>query len=292
MRPALERMQAALRHRGPDDEGIWWSPSGVAALAHTRLAVIDVGPGGHQPMSTADGRITISFSGEIYNFTELRKELEPHGAFRTQSDTEVILRGYELLGLDLLPRLRGMFALALWDERERTCTLARDPFGLKPLYYHRGPDGRLVFASEVRALLASHMTPRALDGQGLYGYFRTGTVPEPRTLVTEVCALEAGHSMTWRAGGITDRRFWSPRFPAVSVETNHYAETVRLALIDSVAHHFVSDVPVGIMLSGGVDSAVMLALANQSGHSQVRTVSMSLPGSTAVRMNIRDDLEP
>jgi len=279
-RPALERMQAALRHRGPDGEGAWWSPSGAAALAHTRLAVIAIGDDGHQPMTTADGGLTVSFSGEIYNFLELRRQLQQRGvAFHTQSDTEVILRGYELLGLDLLPRLRGMFAVALWDERERTCTLARDPFGLKPLYYHRSPDGSLAFASEVRALLASQLTPRVLDGRGLYGYLRTGTVPEPDTLLKDIHALGAGQSLIWHAGSISQRRFWAPQFPPASVETNHYSGTVRAALIDSVEHHFVSDVPVGILLSGGIDSAALLALAAQSGRTGVRTISMSLPGS-------------
>jgi asparagine synthase (glutamine-hydrolysing) len=281
-RPALERMQAALRHRGPDGEGMWWSPSGAAALAHTRLAVIDIGDGGRQPMTTPDGRITVSFSGEIYNFAELRRQFEQKGAtFRTQSDTEVILRGYELFGLEVLPRLRGMFAIALWDERERTCTLARDPFGLKPMYYHRGADGSLLFASEVRALLASKLAPRELDGHGLYGYLRTGTVPEPHTLVKNVCAVGAGYSVTWDAGALTSRRLWSPHFPRVNSQTNHHAESVRAALIDSVEHHFVGDVPVGILLSGGMDSAALLALAAQGGRTGVRTISMSLPGSAA-----------
>jgi asparagine synthase (glutamine-hydrolysing) len=281
-RPALERMQAALRHRGPDGDGMWWSPSATAALAHTRLAVIDVGDGGHQPMTTPDGRLTVSFSGEIYNFAALRRQFQQQGAtFRTQSDTEVILRGYDLFGTDELPRLRGMFAIALWDERERTCMLARDPFGLKPLYYHSAADGALVFASEVRALLASRLTPRELDGRGLYGYLRTGTLPEPDTLVKNVCALGAGHSLTWTAGTLRPRRFWSPQFPRVDDRTNHHTDSVRAALIDSVEHHFVSDVPVGILLSGGTDSAALLALAAQSGRTKVPTISMSLPGTAA-----------
>ena len=277
---ALERMQAALRHRGPDGEGVWCAASNVAAFAHTRLAVIEVGPGGHQPMSSADGRLTIVFSGEIYNFVELRRELEQYGGvFRTQSDTEVILRGYELLGAAVVTRLRGMFAFALWDERTRTCLLARDPFGLKPLYYHRAVDGGLVFASEVRALLASRLVPRELDGRGVYGYFRSGTVPEPRTLLRDVNAVEAGHTLTWQNGVVDHQRFWSPRFPHVPVEDNHYVDTVRSALSDSVRHHFVSDVPLGILLSGGVDSAALLALASQNGHDRVRTISLALPGS-------------
>ena len=178
-RPALDRMQSALRHRGPDGEGRWQSPSNTAAFAHTRLAVIDVGPGGQQPMSSADGRFTITFSGEIYNFQELRRELERcQVAFRADSDTEVILHGYRSHGAGFVSRLRGMFAFAIWDEDDRTCLLARDPFGLKPAYYHHAADGTLVFASELRALLSSGLVARDLDPAGLNGYLRTGTVPD------------------------------------------------------------------------------------------------------------------
>jgi asparagine synthase (glutamine-hydrolysing) len=279
--PALARMQAALTHRGPDDRGLWQSPSNLAAFGHTRLAVIDPTPAGHQPMSTPDGRYTISFSGEIYNFRELRRELAARGAaFRTQSDTEVILHGYQAYGSDVVPRLRGMFAFAIWDEHERACLLARDPFGLKPLYFHLGADGALVFASELRAILASRLVPPELDPDGVHGYLRTGTVPEPRTLVKGVSALDAGHLAEWRDGRWSPRRFWTLRFPPES-GANHHAESVRAALLDSVRHHFVSDVPVGIFLSGGVDSAAMLALARHGGHDGVRTISMALPGSPA-----------
>ena len=179
--PALVRMQAALRHRGPDDEGLWRSPSNTAALAHTRLAVIDPGPGGHQPMSSSDGRFTITFSGEVYNFRELRRELEhERAAFRTHSDTEVILHGYESRGAEFVSRLRGMFAFAIWDEHDRTCFLARDPFGLKPLYYHQAPDGALLFASELRALVASTVSAVSEDGAGNRGFVLLTAMPSAR----------------------------------------------------------------------------------------------------------------
>ena len=278
--PALERMQAALRHRGPDDEGLWRSQSNTATFAHTRLAVIDPGPGGHQPMSSPDGRFTITFSGEIYNFRDLRHELQgQHSSFNTQSDTEVILHGYQSRGAEFVSRLRGMFAFGIWDEQERTCFLARDPFGLKPLYFHHAPDGALMFASELRALVASRLIARELDPAGLGGYLRTGTVPEPHTIVKSVRALEAGHTLSWRDARITKRRYWSPRFADADPTTNHHSDTVRAALLDSVRHHFVSDVPVGIFLSGGIDSASLLALATECGHQNVHTVSLALPGS-------------
>lgn len=279
-RPALDRMRVALRHRGPDDEDCWWSPSGAAALAHTRLAVIDIGPGGHQPMSTPDGRFTVTFGGEIYNFVQLRRELEQQGVrFLTKSDTEVLLRGFERHGAGVVHRLRGMFAFAVWDEHERTCTLARDGFGQKPLYYHQRRNGALVFASEVRALMASRLVPRELDGAGVYGYLRAGTVPEPHTLLRNVSALEAGHTMTWRGGAVGTRRFWSPQFPSIGAPSNHHTEAARAALADSVDRHLVSDVPVAVLLSGGVDSAALLALAGRAGHDGVVTVSMAMPGS-------------
>lgn len=281
VRPALERMQGALRHRGRDDEGVWECGSGAASFAHTRLAIIAPGPGGHQPMSTADGRYTITFSGEIYNFAELRRELQQHGAvFRSQSDTEVILHGFQQSGSALVPRLRGMFAFAIWDDQERVCVLARDPFGLKPLYFHHAADGALLFASEVRALAASRLVARDLDSDGLHGYLRTGTVPEPSTLLKGVAALEAGRTAEWRGGRLLSRRFWSPRFGHQS-NANHHHETVRAALVDSVRHHFVGDVPVGIFLSGGVDSTALLALARHNGVDGIRTVSMALPGNRA-----------
>jgi len=280
VQPALERMLAALRHRGPDDEGLWRSRSSTAAFAHTRLAVIDPGPTGHQPMSTPDGRLTITFSGEIYNFLELRRALERERAtFRTHSDTEVILHGYRAHGAAFVSRLRGMFAFAIWDEQERKCVLARDPFGLKPLYFHHAADGALVFASELRALATSNLIARELDPVGLHGYLRTGTVPEPHTMLKGVHALEAGHTLDWCDARITTRSYWSPRFADADPLANHHDATVRAALLDSVRHHLVSDVPVGIFLSGGVDSASLLALATECGHRQVRTVSLALPGS-------------
>ncbi|HEX8029230.1 MAG TPA: asparagine synthase (glutamine-hydrolyzing), partial [Vicinamibacterales bacterium] len=277
--PALGRMQAALRHRGPDDEGQWRSPSNQASFAHTRLAVIAPGPAGHQPMASADGRFIITFSGEIYNYQELRQELERDRlVFRTPSDTEVVLHGYQSRGATFVSALRGMFAFAIWDEHERTCLLARDPFGLKPLYYHHASDGALLFASELRALLTAKVVACDLDPDGLNGYLRTGTVPEPVTLVKGVRALEAGHTLKWEDAHATTHCYWTPHFPDADPGSNH-RDAVRATLLDSVRHHLVSDVPVGLFLSGGIDSAAILALANECGHRSVQTVSLTLPGS-------------
>lgn len=276
----LDAMRAALRHRGPDDEGTWLAPGGAAAFAHTRLSILDLTPAGHQPMSTADGRYTITFNGEILNFWELRRSLEQRGVtFHTRSDTEVILRAYEAEGAACVERLRGMFAFALWDQRERTCLLARDRFGIKPFYYHAS-GGRLVFASEMRALIASGLVPRDLDPEGVYGYCRTGSVPEPHTLLRDVQCLGAGQYALWRNGVVTPRRFWDLHFGDLAMTDADAVERTRLALLDSVDHHFLSDAAVGVFLSGGIDSTALVALATTSGRRDLRTFSLTFPGTS------------
>ena len=273
----LARMHGAIAHRGPDDRGVWQSPGGHAAYAHTRLSIIDLSSAGHQPMAIADGRFTITYNGEIYNFAELRRSLSSTGvAFRSNSDTEVILRLYESEGPAFVERLRGMFAFAIWDEHERTCLLARDRFGIKPLYYHEAGDV-LTFASEVRALIASGVSA-TLDTQATYEYFRSGSVPEPLTLFRGVRALEAGQYMIWRAGRIATRQYWDINFDSEDEEPEPVRAT-RNALLDSVAHHFVGDVPVGVFLSGGVDSTAIVALARAVRPEKLRTFSITFPGS-------------
>ena len=275
---AVAAMQSALAHRGPDDRGIWTSPGRQASFAHTRLAVIDPSPAGRQPMSIDGGRLTITFNGEIYNFMELRRDLERDGArFQSRTDTEVVLHAYDRFGEACVDRLRGMFAFAIWDERERRCVLARDRFGIKPLYYSLRHDG-LVFGSELRALVASGLVPPAVDARAAYEYFRAGSVQEPRTLLTTVKCLEAGHVASWRAGHFTARRYWELAFNP-SVPVADAAAATRDALLDSVTHHFVSDVPVGIFLSGGVDSTALLALSHHAGRRDVRALTMAMPGA-------------
>jgi len=276
---ALGAMQAALAHRGPDDAGTWRSRGGEALFAHNRLSIIDLTPAGHQPMSSADGRLTIAWNGEIYNHAQLRESLSANGAaFRTRSDTEVILRAYEAHGTGCLAMLRGMFALAIWDEASRSCLLARDPLGIKPIYYHAGP-GRLAFASELRALVRSGAVPTTLDPEGVFGYLRFGSVREPATLLSAVRSLEPGHWMRWHEGALESQRYWQLAFaPAAATDAMEAARSTRAALLDSVRHHFVSDVPVGLFLSGGMDSTALLALARASGHADVRTFSISFPG--------------
>lgn len=228
-------------------------------------------------MSTVEGRLHIVFNGEIYNFRELRAELEKEGVvFRTSTDTEVLLRLYEKEGRAMLGRLRGMYALAIWDEMRKSCFLARDPLGIKPLYYTvRGSS--VAFASEVRALQVGGLADGGMDIDALMRYFQTGSVPEPHTLVKDVHCLEAGHCLLWEAGRLSKHCHWQVHFPpAHDLTKEEAAAEVREALLDTMRAHFVSDVPVGIFLSGGVDSTMLVALAREVGQQDIATFSIGV----------------
>jgi asparagine synthase (glutamine-hydrolysing) len=273
---AMGAMLRSLRHRGPDDEGLWQSPTGIARFAHARLSILDLSPAGHQPMSTADGRFTITFNGEIYNYKALRADLESEGVdFRTGTDTEVILHLYARQGAACVRKLRGMFAFAIWDEQERSCFLVRGPFGIKPLYYTATADG-LAFASEVRSLLETGFAERTLDPAAVTAYFRTGSVPEPLTLLKGTSCLRAGYCLHWQDGRISQGYYWRPEFPLPDYPTSDPATFAREALLDSVRHHFVSDVPVGLFLSGGIDSTALVALSRAVGAGNLQTYSIGL----------------
>ncbi len=271
----IQRMQSVLQHRGPDDQGIYISTDWQAAFAHTRLSILDLTPSGHQPMSTADGRYWITFNGEIYNFQELRHSLISQGEeFQSHTDTEVILKLYQRLGADCVNQFRGMFAFAIWDDLEKTCFLARDPLGIKPLYYYVA-GSTLVFASELRAILATGLPTKTLSREGLYGYLVSGSVPEPHTLIEGIHCLAAGHWLRWQSGNITQSQYWQINFTPEAIALPEAVQKVRYALIDSIKHHFVSDVPVGIFLSGGIDSTAVVALASQTQTNQLRTYSIA-----------------
>jgi asparagine synthase (glutamine-hydrolysing) len=271
----LDLMQKALQHRGPDDRGMFISEDRQAALAHTRLSILDLSSAGHQPMSTNDGRYWITFNGEIYNFAQLRQDLIDRGEqFKSNTDTEVILKLYQKLGSDCVHHFRGMFAFAIWDDWEKTCFLARDPLGIKPLYYWQS-DSTLVFASELRAVLASGLPAVNMSREGLYGYLLTGSVPEPYTLIDGVKCLAAGHTLSWQNGNITQQQYWQVDFTPQAIDPISAREKVRAAVIDSIHHHFVSDVPVGLFLSGGIDSTAILALAQPAHSAPLRTFSIA-----------------
>ena len=268
----MAKLLEAQRHRGPDADGVYLSSKGTCGLVHARLAILGLSPTGRQPMSSPDGRYWITFNGEIYNFRSLRRELEGRGCqFSTGTDTEVILRLYQLDGPKFLDRLEGMFALAIWDDQEQRAFIARDPFGIKPLYYWAGPDGTLAFASELQALLRLDQSPRDLDQEALLGYFLNGSVSEPRTLVAGIQCLPAGHSMVWEAGSFQINRYWDVEFPLQSMAWEEAVSHANAALEASVRRHFVSDVPVGVFLSGGLDSSALVALAARTGVRDLRT---------------------
>ncbi len=276
----LQALAASLRHRGPDASGTWNDALGFVGLAHTRLAILDLTSSGNQPMSTPDGALHIVFNGEIYNFQALRADLEAGGVqFKSHSDTEVILRLYERDGSAMLGRLHGMFALAIWDSRIRRCLLARDPLGVKPLYFSiKG--SRLAFASELQALQEQGLTGNELDPGALLEYFKTGSVPEPQTLLQDCHCLEAGHYLIWQEGRIAKHRFFSLNHEYDDISPETAVRTVREALMDSIESHFISDVPVGLFLSGGIDSTAILALATKLGKRNLDTFSVSVDDPT------------
>ncbi len=272
---SLKAMQTALIHRGPDDKGAYFSPSRQAALSHTRLSIIDLSEGGHQPMSSEDQRYTITFNGEIYNYKKLRTQLELEGeTFQSDSDTEVILKLYANKGPACLQVLRGMFAFLIWDEQEREAFAARDALGIKPFYYLK-KSGSFVFASEIRALLASGYSSRRVSSRGLKSYFLRGSVSEPYTMVKNVKMLPAGTYLTWKGGKTKLHRYWKLNFEAKKFSQPKAIEVCRTALEHSVRAHLVGDVPVGVFLSGGIDSTALVAIASKLSKTQINTYSIA-----------------
>jgi asparagine synthase (glutamine-hydrolysing) len=275
----LARIRDQLAARGPDGSGAWLDAGGRVGLGHRRLAVIDLSPEAAGPMASHDGSLVISFNGEIYNYRELRERLQGEGArFRTQSDTEVLLELYRRRGAGMFAELRGMYAFALWDATKRALLLARDPYGIKPLYV--ADDGwTLRLASQVKALLAGARVDRSPDPAGITGFYLWGHVPEPFTLYRGIRQLPAGHFM-W-----VDRLGAGAPQPHASIAATLATATpaaggdaqavVREALLDSVRAHLVADVPVGVFLSAGVDSATLLALARECGAGDLCAITLA-----------------
>jgi asparagine synthase (glutamine-hydrolysing) len=270
-------------HRGPDAEGMWTSPlvNGVGAvLAHRRLAIIDTSADGIQPMHDETNGNAIVFNGEIYNFRALRDELAANGLpCRTRTDTEVILKAYTRWGQGCVERLRGMFAFALWDAKERRLLLARDRLGIKPLYYaspkRAGQGPCLVFSSEIRALLSTELIARRLDDVGVATYLWNGFVIGPSTIVDGISLLPAGAAalVDPLKPAVEPRRFW--QIPREAPATPRTAEDVGETLKEAIAQHLVSDVPLGIFLSGGVDSSAIASLASRCATAGVKTFNIS-----------------
>jgi asparagine synthase (glutamine-hydrolysing) len=257
----VERMCRVLAHRGPDDEGV--TADGPMALGHRRLAIIDLSAAGHQPMHDAERGTWISYNGEIYNFADLRAEYEAGGdTFRSHSDTEVVLRAYAHHGADCVHRFNGMFAFAVWDSPARRLVLARDKFGIKPIYYLR-EDNRLIFASEIKAILAVTDRPRRVSADALNEYFTFQNIYSDLTLFEGIRLLPAGHMLTVENGDVSSRPFWNLVFDPDDVDESVHAARLRDALEGEIQRQLVSDVPVGAYLSGGMDSASIVSVASR-----------------------------
>lgn len=317
---AVLRMTDVLSHRGPDDWGtVAWSGDRIiersmtcprvdrvcgeseyrsecsVVLGHRRLAIIDLSNNAHQPMGTADGRFWITFNGEIYNYRELRRELKSLGTtFRSTSDTEVLLALYAKEGERCLQRIRGMFAFAVWDGEKQELFLARDRFGMKPLYYARNPHGVFVFASELKALLSSGWASADFDEESETVFLQRGCIGAPKTFYRDIEALQPGHWAKWNGKELTIQSYWllsktiataqnSRSRPWARADT---AQEIRHALVETVASHLVSDVPVGVFLSGGLDSTAILGAIRQSYTGPLRTFTLAFPGAAWDESNL------
>jgi asparagine synthase (glutamine-hydrolysing) len=274
-------MRDALAHRGPDDAGAWLSPDRHAALAHRRLSIIDLSPAGHQPMLDESGAIAVVFNGEIYNFQELREELHGHGhRFRSASDTEVIIESYRRWGTDCVKRFNGMFAFGLYDANERRLLLARDRAGEKPLFYtHAG--GTLQFASELKAFMADPAFAREFDPEAFDCYLAYGYVPRERCILRGVRKLPQGHALVYDVASDTCRinAYWRlPHPPTDTASSDELVRELEELLLDAVRRQLVADVAIGILLSGGIDSSLITAMAARASTRRVKTFTVSFPG--------------
>jgi len=269
----VRRMTNTILHRGPDDEGIYTAPG--IGLGFRRLSIIDVA-GGHQPISNEDGSIWVMLNGEIYNYTELREDLLSRGhTFVTRSDTESIVHLYEEYGEDCFRRLRGMFAIALWDSRTRKLLLARDRVGKKPLFYSWNGK-RILFGSELKCLLAADGIPRTVDTQALTDYFSFGYIPAPKTIYRDVRKLMPGHYLVASEKDVRETCYWDISFGATEERPEEeWCQAIKQALCEATRIRLMSDVPLGAFLSGGVDSSAIVALMSRLMNRSVTTCSIS-----------------
>jgi asparagine synthase (glutamine-hydrolysing) len=269
------RMRDALEHRGPDDAGTW--VNGTVGLGHRRLSIVDLS-GGQQPMSNEDGTVWLAFNGEIYNHRELRPLLESKGHhYRTTSDTETIIHLYEEFGAASVQRLRGMFAYALWDAPQRKLVLARDRVGIKPLYYALEEDGTLHFASEIKALLAGRVIRPELNHNALADQFANRYTSGAETLFAGVKRLLPGHTLVWSDGQVEIKQYWDLSFTKTAQQLSDaaYIEQFRSLFRDCVESHLMSDVPLGMFLSGGIDSSAIAAVMSQLLKEPIKTFSVA-----------------
>ena len=280
----IQAMTRAIAHRGPDDEGTWMDQSGgpPVMLGSRRLAILDLSSAGHMPMLSDDGRYVIVYNGEVYNFRDIRKELEGHGhTFRSNTDTEVVLAAYARWGPECLSRFNGMFAMAIWDTAEKSLFLARDRFGKKPLFIVEG-EGQIVFASEIKAVLADPTFEPALDPQSVWDYLVHRYVPGPHTMFRRVKKLLPGTYMLWRRNGCQYHSYYTPPDSRPPAERSNGKGAVGdfLEAFNKAVHlRLVSDAPLGAFLSGGIDSSAIVAMMSRHGDGPVNTYAVGFTES-------------
>ena len=274
-REVVQRMNESLRHRGPDDEGIYVD-RGIG-LGHRRLSIIDVA-GGHQPISNEDGTVWVLLNGEIYNYPALSQDLRARGhRFATNSDTEAIVHLYEECGEDCFSQLRGMFAIAIWDSKRRRLLLARDRVGKKPLYYSVDHN-RVIFGSELKAILAADGSPRTMDPLAVCDYFSLGYIPAPRTIYRGARKLLPAHYLVANAAGVREVQYWKLSFASIEDHAEEeWSEIVRERLSEATRIRLMSEVPLGAFLSGGVDSSSVVAMMSREMDRPVTTCSIAFP---------------
>src|SRR5256884_4135810 len=304
---SIGAMLKAIEHRGRDDEGVWTSPrlndeGQRVCLGHRRLSIIDTSSAGHQPMLSHDGRFVVILNGEIYNYRELREQLIAKGhQFRTQTDTEVLITAWAEWGEPSLDRLNGMFAFALWDDRERALYLVRDHVGIKPLYYaecqepgRQGGSRSFAFASEIKAILASGLIRAELDLESLHRFLTFLWTPDPNTLFKSIKTVPPGHLLEWRDGQINVRQWWDISFDEIEEGRSEewWQERVLETLDRVVRLEMVADVPLGSFLSGGIDSSSIVALMKQNSNGRrVGTYTIGIESSDLRYDIIPDDVE-
>jgi len=284
----IVRMRDTMPHRGPDDAGVYLSRDMRLGLGHRRLSIIDLSPAGHQPMCNEDGTLWIIYNGEIYNYRTLAAELAARGhVFRSRSDTEVLLHLFEDKGMDFVHCLEGMFAIALWDEKNSSLMLLRDRIGVKPLYYYH-KDGVFIFASEIKAILAHPAVSRDIDEEALYHYLTFVTTPPPLTLFANIKKLPPGTSLTISSDGTASiKEYWDPliRDPSPPLDEEEYISEIQRLLKEAIQKRMVSDVPFGVFLSGGIDSSTNVSLMSQLMDRPVETFTVGFKGEDVEKYN-------
>ena len=279
----IESATEILTHRGPDAGGVY--VDNYVSLGHRRLSIIDLSEHGRQPMSNEDGTVWVTYNGEIYNFLELREALVAKGhSFRSRTDTEVIVHAYEEYGPDCVQRFNGMFAFSLWDKNKKELLLVRDRLGVKPLYYYFR-DQKLIFASEIKAILQVPEVEREVNPQALYGYVGYEFVPAPETIFRHIHKLPPGHYLRYKNGNVELRRYWDVQFETADHPPAYYEEKMRDMLAESVRKRLISDVPLGVFLSGGLDSSAVVALMSRSSVEPIQTFSLGYEDPSFSELN-------